>query len=176
MRDQQARQILQALVNGVDPFTQHDLAPGTILQHADVIRAMLAGCSALEERASRPGRRKHQPGTVGKAWTPEEQDQLVEAFRSGEDLEQVAARHGRTTRGVESRLEMLGVITSEQRTTGSRVGRNPPTRRPPRRPPRRPARRPPGTRREAPTALEALAEDGQTQQPPLSDASHQHRT
>ena len=53
-----------------------------------------------------------------------EQDRLVEAFKSGEDLEQVAARHGRTIRGIESRLEILGMITSEERTTENRFGNN----------------------------------------------------
>jgi hypothetical protein len=122
MRDQHARHILQALVNGIDPFTEHDLAAGTVLQHADVMRAMLAGCSALEERTARASRRSQQPRNIGKAWTPEEQDRLVQAFKGGENLEQVAGRHGRTIRGIESRLEILGMITSEQRTTQNRFG------------------------------------------------------
>lgn len=124
MRDQQARQILQALVNGIGPFTEEDLAAGTVLQNADVMRAMLAGCSALDDRTTRASRRSQQPRNIGKAWTREEQDRLVEAFKSGEDLEQVAARHGRTIRGIESRLEILGMITSEQRTTENRFGNN----------------------------------------------------
>lgn len=160
MTDQQARQILQALVNGVDPFTQDDLAAGTVLQHVDVVRAMLAGCSALAERAARPGRRRKQPGTTGKAWTPEEQDRLIQAFRSGENLEQVAARHGRTVRAIESRLEILGVITSEQRTTGNRVGSDQRRGRPVR----------PRTRRKAPPAMEVSDDDGQSH-----DESHDER-
>lgn len=150
MTDQEARQILQALANGVDPFTRDDLAAETVLQHVDVVRAMLAGCSALAERAARPGRRRQQPGSIGKAWTPEEQDRLVQAFRSGEGLEQVAARHGRTVRAIESRLEILAEITSEQRTTGSRVGSNQRRRRLVR----------PRARRKAPQAMEVSGEDG----------------
>src|SRR5262245_22641337 len=106
MRDQRALQILHALVNGVDPFTEEDLAAGTVLQHADVMRAMLVDCSALQERTARASRRSQQPRNIGKTWTPEEQDRLIQAFRSGEDLERVAARHGRTIRGIESRLEI----------------------------------------------------------------------
>jgi DNA-binding NarL/FixJ family response regulator len=124
MRDQQARQILQALVNGIDPFTEEDLAAGTVLQNAAVMRAMLAGCSALDDRTARASRRSQQPRNIGKAWAPEEQEQLVQAFKSGEDLEQVAARHGRTIRGIEARLEILGMLTSEQRTTENRFGNN----------------------------------------------------
>jgi hypothetical protein len=125
MKDLQAQHILQALVNGVDPFTEEDLAPGTVLQHADVMRALLAGASALDERCTRAGRRAAQPKNLGKAWTPEEQERLVQAFKGGEDLAQVAARHGRTLRGIESRLEILGLISGEQRTTMNRFGPNP---------------------------------------------------
>ena len=96
MKDQRARQILQGLVNGVDPFTEEDLAAGTVLQHPETMRAMLAGCSALDERTARASRRAQQPKNLGKAWTPEEQERLISAFKAGENLEQVAARHGRS--------------------------------------------------------------------------------
>ena len=122
MKDQRARQILHSLVNGADPFSGEDLAAGTVLQNAEVIRAMLAGYSALEERTARAGRRAQQPRNIGQAWTPEEQERLIQAFKSGENLAEVAARHGRTLRAIESRLEILGMITREQRTTENRFG------------------------------------------------------
>jgi DNA-binding NarL/FixJ family response regulator len=122
MKDQRARQILHSLVNGADPFTGEDLAPGTVLQHADVMRAMLTGCSALEERTTRAGRQAQKPKNIGKAWTAEEQEQLLQAFHGGESLEEVAAKHGRTLRAIESRLEILGLLTREQRTTENRFG------------------------------------------------------
>ena len=124
MKDQRARQILHSLVNGADPFSGEDLAAGTVLQNAEVIRALLAGYSALEERTARASRRAQQPRNIGQAWTPEEQERLIEAFKSGENLGEVAARHGRTLRAIESRLEILGMITSEQRTTENRFGNN----------------------------------------------------
>ena len=122
MKDQRVRQILHSLVNGADPFSGEDLAAGTMLQNADVIRAMLAGYSALEERTARASRRAQQPKNIGQTWTPEEQERLIQAFKSGENLEAVAARHGRTLRAIEARLEILGMITSEQRTTENRFG------------------------------------------------------
>jgi hypothetical protein len=121
MTDHEACQILQALVNGMHPFTQGELAPGTVGQHVDVMRAMLVGCAALKAQASRTGRRKEQSACIGKAWTPEEEEQLLRAFRRGEYLERIAARHGRALRAIESRLEMLGVIASDQRRTGWRT-------------------------------------------------------
>lgn len=120
MKDQRAQQILQSLVNGADPFSGQELAAGTVLQNVDVMRAMLAGCSALEDRAARASRRAGLPRNIGQAWTPEEQERLVQAFKGGENLHEIAARHGRTTRAIESRLELIGLITSEERTTQNR--------------------------------------------------------
>jgi hypothetical protein len=85
---------------------------------------MLAGYSSLDDRTARASRWSQQPKNIGKAWTPEKQERLVEAFKSGEDLEQVAARHGHTIPGIESRLEILWMITSEQRTTENRLANN----------------------------------------------------
>jgi hypothetical protein len=70
MNDQRARQILHSLVNEADPFTGTELSVGTVLQEADVLRALLAGCSALDERAARAGRRAQLAKNIGKAWTP----------------------------------------------------------------------------------------------------------
>ena len=122
MNDEQARQILQSLVNGADPFTGEEFAAGTLLQNASVLRALLAGCSALDDRVARAYRRAQQPKNVGRGWSPEEQERLVRAFKSGESPSEIAAKHDRTVRAIEARLEMLGMITAEQRTTKDRFG------------------------------------------------------
>jgi hypothetical protein len=117
MKEQRARHILQALVQGVDPLTGEELPPGTILQHADVLRALLAGVSALEQTAARAQRRAQLPGNVGRAWSDEEENTLVAAFKSADPLPDIAARHGRTVRAIEARLEKLGLLTAEERST-----------------------------------------------------------
>lgn len=122
MNDEQARQILQSLVNGADPFTGEEFAAGTLLQNASVLRALLAGCSALDDRVARAYRRAQQPKNVGRGWSSDEQERLVRAFKSGESPPEIAVKHGRTPRAIEARLEMLGMITAEQRTTKDRFG------------------------------------------------------
>ena len=117
MKEQRAREILQALVQGVDPLTGEELPPGSILQHADVLRALLAGLSAMEQMAARAQRRAQLPDNVGRAWTQDEEATLVAAFKSGNSVTDIATRHGRTLRAIEARLEKLGLITPEQRTT-----------------------------------------------------------
>ena len=118
MRNERAQHILQSLIQGVDPVTGEELPPGSITSSADVLRAMLAGKTALEALAAREMRRKMLPDNVGRSWSDEEQATMVAAFKSGDPLPDIAARHGRTRRAIEARLERLGLLTAEQRTTG----------------------------------------------------------
>lgn len=120
MKEQRARDILQSLVDGIDPSTGEDLPPGSILQKADVLRALLVGLTALETVAVRAQRRAHLPGNVGRVWSEEEEKLMIEAFQCGESATEIAVRHARTLRAIEARLEKLGLITAEQRTTSTR--------------------------------------------------------
>jgi len=115
MKEQRAREILTALVQGIDPLTGEELPPGTILQQAEVLRALLAGVSALEHTAARAQRRAQLPDNVGRPWSDEEHATLVTAFKSGDTLAAIAKRHRRTQRAIEARLERLGLLTAQQR-------------------------------------------------------------
>jgi hypothetical protein len=122
-----ARQILQTLVQGFDPSSGAELPAGTPLQQADVIRALLAGITALEAQAVRTRRRAQLPENVGRPWSPGEEQRLVASFHSGEPLPAIAAQHRRTVAALEVRLERLGLLAPEQRTTRNRYvpGRTP---------------------------------------------------
>lgn len=126
MKEQRARQILQALVQGVDPLTGEELPSGSITQQADVLRALLAGVSALEQSAARAQRRAQLPDNVGRAWTKEEEATLLAAFKASEPLPAIATRHRRTLRAIEARLERLGVLAPEQRSTNNSFVSSPP--------------------------------------------------
>jgi hypothetical protein len=117
MTQTRARQILQSLIQGIDPVTGAELPRETVLQHADVLRALLAGLTALEQTAARAQRRSQLPDNVGQAWTTEEESRLIAGFKSGDSPAAIARQHGRTLRAIEARLEKLGLITAEQRTT-----------------------------------------------------------
>ena len=117
MQQTRARQILQSLIQGIDPVTGEELPRETVLQHADVLRALLSGLSALEQTAARAMRRAQLPDNVGRAWTTEEESRLVAAFKRGDSPVALAHEHGRTLRAIEARLEKLSLITAEQRTT-----------------------------------------------------------
>ncbi len=117
MKEQRARKILTALVQGIDPFTGEEIPSGTILQQADVLRALLAGLSALEHTAARAQRRAQLPGNVGRSWSNEEEATLVAAFKSGDSLRAIAKRHDRTQRAIEARLAKLDLLTPQQRSS-----------------------------------------------------------
>src|SRR6185312_6438821 len=117
MNQTRARQILQSLIQGIDPVTCEELPRETVLQHSDVLRALLAGLTALEQTAARAQRRAQLPDNVGRAWTTDEESRLVAAFKSGDSPIAIAHQHGRTLRAIEARLEKLGLMTAGQRTT-----------------------------------------------------------
>ena len=119
MQEQRARKILQALVQGIDPTTGEELPGETVLQQADVMRALLAGVTALEQVSARAQRRAQLPDNVGRPWTPDEERSLVAAFQAGDSLPDIATKHARTLRAIEARLERLGLLTAEQRVTNN---------------------------------------------------------
>jgi len=123
MQEQKARQILQSLIQGIDPFNGEELASGTVLQQPDVMRAMLAGVAALEEGAARSARRAQMPENVGRPWRQEEEFELITEVQAQQTLQDIAAKHGRTLRAIEARLEKLGLISGGERVTRNRFGK-----------------------------------------------------
>lgn len=109
--------ILQALIAGVDPESGEPLPNDSTLHQPGVIRALLAGLSALELTTARALRRAQLPDNVGSTWTTEEESRLVAAFKNGELPEVISKKHGRTLRAIEARLQKLGLITEAERTT-----------------------------------------------------------
>ena len=113
----QSRAIITTLIQGCDPVSGEPLPRDCIIHRTDVLRALLASLGALEQTAARAQRRAQLPEHVGQTWTTEEEKELVTAFKSGDSPMDIARKHGRTLRAIEARLEKLGLITAEQRTT-----------------------------------------------------------
>ncbi len=117
-----ARDILNSLVLGLHPSTQEDLPKGTILEDADVVRALLVGIASIQQSMTRESRRAQLPRNIERTWSEEENAQLIDAFQAGHSAADIAARHGRTVRAIEARLEKLGLMTAGQRVTSDRFG------------------------------------------------------
>jgi hypothetical protein len=120
MNTKRAGSILKSLVQGVDPVTGNELSEDSIVHNSEVLRALLVGEAAIEERAGREARRATQPANARNRWSADEEKQLMVAFQSGETLQAISDRHGRTLRGVEARLVKLGLMTAEQLSTQER--------------------------------------------------------
>ena len=116
---QRSKQVLQALVQGIDPDKGTELPADTVLNRVDVVRALLAAIAALEAMTARAQRRAQLPTSVGKTWSETEEQQLKEEFAANEPVPLIASKHGRTVRAIEARLERLGLLRPDQRTTSS---------------------------------------------------------
>lgn len=114
-----AKQTLLALIQGVYPDTGSELPADTVLNRVDVVRALLAGVAAIEQVTAREARRALLPSGVGKQWTDDEERRLKEAFASGDAIPDIAHRHNRTIRAIEARLERIGLLRPDQRTTSN---------------------------------------------------------
>jgi len=112
-----AMHVLQTLISGHDPISGEPLPYDSVLNRADVLRALLAGLSAIQETQTRAERRALLPAGVGRSWTDEEQAQLIAEFKADEPVEDIAAKHERTVRAIEARLERVGLLKAEDRTT-----------------------------------------------------------
>ena len=97
----------------------NELPKDSVLQKAEVLRALLAATVALEMTAARAQRRAQLPEGVGKTWTPEEEQQLRNEYAGSEPLQLIATKHGRTVRAIEARLQRLDLVTADQRTTAN---------------------------------------------------------
>src|SRR4051812_24232340 len=116
MQERRARQIPQALIQGVDPFDGSELPSGTVLQNADVLRALLAGVAALEQDAARASRRAQLPRNIGRSWSADENSKLVAAFQAGEKLVEGALRPGGAVRAIQARPQKPGLNTPAEGT------------------------------------------------------------
>jgi hypothetical protein len=117
MKPARAREVLHALTQGVDPETGAELPKNAITFRSEILRALYAAIAAFDQVEARAKRRAQLPDCVGLPWTPAEEQQLATEFGAGEEVASIAEKHQRTVRAIEARLERLGLITVEQRTT-----------------------------------------------------------
>ena len=116
---QRAQVILNSLVQGVHPKTGGTLPEDSIINEIDVSRAMVTAVVALDQMSARLARRAQLPESVGKAWTEEEEQRLKVEFSASEPVALIATKHGRTIRAIESRLEKLGLVPTDQRMSAN---------------------------------------------------------
>ncbi len=119
--------ILTALAEGIHPLTGEIFPEGCPYHSAEIVRALYTTVRILEspktsgtqsKSADRP--RDGALANVGKQWSGEEDRQLLVEFDAGKSLRECATLHLRTVAGIEARLEKLGLLKAEDRTTSRR--------------------------------------------------------
>ena len=118
MQLDRTKEIIQALADGVDPYTGETFPADGPYQRADTVRALYTALDALESspnksRRSPEGQRRIDPNkpNAGGKWTSEEDDRLREEYAANNDsIKDIAKAHGRTPGAISSRLVKLGII------------------------------------------------------------------
>ena len=133
-----AQTVLALLADGVHPLTGEIFPADSPYQHTEIVRALYCALRCLEARATAKSadgslvvRRKEREraavvasasskGNAGKPWSAAEERELLERFDVGTLPGELAKQHGRSVAGIEARLEKLGRLRPDQRTTASR--------------------------------------------------------
>jgi hypothetical protein len=118
---QRARMILESLIQGVHPKSGLELPQDSVINEIEVNRAMSTAVSALDQINTRLARRAQLPEGVGKLWTDDEEQRLIESIKSGDPIPDIATKHSRTVRAIEARLAKLGFLRPDQRSTNDPV-------------------------------------------------------
>jgi hypothetical protein len=110
MSPNEAKSIIEALANGVDPETGEVLSAQSVFNNHQVIRALFIATNALDGLAKSEKQAKTLPGNAGNAWSETEDTELLIAFDAGGSMKDISAKHGRTEGAIAARLTRLGRI------------------------------------------------------------------
>ncbi len=106
----EAKSIIEALANGIDPETGEDLSAHKIFNKPQIIRALFTASKALDYMEKRAIREKSLPDSAGNAWSDFEDSELLNEFDAGLLVKDIAAKHGRTSGAITARLIRFGRI------------------------------------------------------------------
>lgn len=117
----EARRILGKLAEGIDPITGDHLPADSPYTSPEIIAALRF---ALTMRDPRKTKGSAEPRTLkdgsagptnhGKAWTPEEKEQVAALYTQGAKLKEIAEQHQRTYGSIRSELIKQGLIQLEE--------------------------------------------------------------
>jgi hypothetical protein len=128
MQQCEAIQILQSLVDGIDPHTGEEIPINNPVRHLKTVRALRLALKAMQGiditslisqeatecnaditiRSIMSTRKKVLPARNGEAWTQQEDEELAKQYDDGMAIEEMAVKHGRTLGAIKSRLLRLG--------------------------------------------------------------------
>jgi hypothetical protein len=110
MNHQEAINIIQALIDGINPLSDEPLPSNSLCLNDDIQRALQAAIPALESKVKADIRKSNLPINAGNPWSSDEDHQLIEAFDNGDSINTLVELHQRTKGAITSRLGKLGKI------------------------------------------------------------------
>ena len=106
----EAKKIIDALANGIDPESGEVLPSQSSLNNPQVIRALFVAQKSLHWAAKRAERSGSLPDNAGRSWSEPEDKELLATFDTGAPIKEIAEKHGRTIGAIAARLVRLGRI------------------------------------------------------------------
>lgn len=100
-----AKEIIEALAEGVDPTTGEVLPDDNVCNKGEVVRAFYSVIEALNKK-----QKKNMPENAGKPWSEEDEALLKEMYADGATKSEICRALKRTVTGVAARLVRMGVI------------------------------------------------------------------
>lgn len=100
-----AKEIIEALADGVNPVTGERLPDGDSCNEAEVVRALHAVLNYLNKSS-----KGNQPENAGKPWTQEEEKILCQMFDEKRTKKEICNHLGRSRGAIAARLVQLGKI------------------------------------------------------------------
>lgn len=110
MDTKRAIEIIKVLADGTDPYTGEILRNDSPYQNPETVRALFHALKGLKILDSRDKRAQALPANAGKAWSEEEDQQLINNFEAGVTIKDLSTQHQRTQGAIQSRLVKLGKI------------------------------------------------------------------
>lgn len=114
MSPQQAKIVIEALANGIDPETGEAFPGQSVFNNPQVIRALFVASKALDDLGKKQQSQKALPENAGIAWSEDEDRAVVAAFNESRPVSEIAAKHGRANGSIASRLVRLGCIAERK--------------------------------------------------------------
>ena len=114
-----ALNIIKAMADGIHPITGEMFPHDSPYQNPEVIHALFAAADALKARIRYRERKESLPERAGLPWDEQEANLLIQYFKQGESLVQLAQRHQRTRGAITSKLVDLGIFETREQARNS---------------------------------------------------------
>jgi hypothetical protein len=106
----QALEILKKLIYGINPINDSNLSDNNLYHNPQILRAFFTAYIALERDFKQVQKSNILPKNAGDPWTNKEETILVDEYKSGMSISDIAKTHNRTNGAISSRLKKLGIL------------------------------------------------------------------